>query len=363
MGRARSYRPTFPAGSRRLAAVPVVACLALGLVSCSNADAEGGAKITLTTTVPYSPTPEQAPPASPPERTRAQEAPEERWKENYQQVIADPSQFPVTAPARYEPDGTYSYALVEATSDSSPELLLRTNSAEFSPVTVFTTDQSSSELVQSEDVLLAGAASAGGSRTQVAASRAGDGLYQFDYLSTRPIGQTTLYGLDGTALTEIGSPTDFPWQEPLPDHLEIQWRDSTDPSGLDALPGSEPAPAEKPAQQADDGLHNFTGTVIEKSTSEVMSGRPSPNGEPASNRYLILALDQPMKITATKAGDSHSELVSEISPGERSGNEWASYLGTQVVVNALPEQVSFPSDTSLPLGMLRLGSYESVAQK
>lgn len=105
----------------------------------------------------------------------------------------------------------------------------------------------------------------------------------------------------------------------------------------------------------------LTGTVVDMTTSEIMDGRPSPNGEPESNGYIVLQLNGPQQVTAQKSGASGqlgTETVSQISLATPSGSlspiNWSKYVGQHVTVTTSVSGMWFPSDTGLPLGMVRL---------
>lgn len=338
----------------RLIAIPVFPGLILGLAGCSSdTPTEAASPITI----------EAA--AAPAEV----DSPTTALADAYQQILVDPGAHPISSAAQYSPTGTYSYAIAEATSDSSPELLLRVDSREFSPVLVFTANHTPGDLIRSTDVLIEGAAGAGGSRARLVASQSGTGIYQIDHHSLRPTGQSTLYSLQGTSLQKSSTPVEFTLETPLPDHQEITWYDSTDMEAITSLrAGTSPsAAAPSPAEPVTDtSTHQFSGTVTEQSTSEVMKGSPTPNGEPETNRYLVLVLDQPMEVTAqTSAMDTRTRTISEISLGAHTaaatGNAWSGHIGQHVTVGADPHQLRYPTDTALPLGMLRLETYNTLS--
>lgn len=138
--------------------------------------------------------------------------------------------------------------------------------------------------------------------------------------------------------------------------------------GTDPTPGSAPtpdrgsAPADTGGTGTASGQITLTGTVVDMTTSEIMDGRPSPNGEPESNGYIVLQLDGPQQVTAQKsgaAGQPGTETVSQISLATPTGGSlspinWTGYVGQHVTVTTSVSGMWFPSDTGLPLGMVRL---------
>lgn len=94
---------------------------------------------------------------------------------------------------------------------------------------------------------------------------------------------------------------------------------------------------------------------------ELMEGGRTPNGEPTSDIYVVLQLDSPTPVSAQQSGSpgqTRDETVSEISLatpyGSLSSINWDNYIGEQVTVDATADGLMFPSDTGLPLGMVRL---------
>lgn len=293
-----------------------------------------------------------------PQPARAAANPAPDVTDVYRGVLQNPPTHPEDRLSRFHPTGTWSYALVEATGDDRPDLLLKVDGREFSRIHLYTTGDNG-ELVRSAGYLIDGAADAGGSRARVVASRSGAGVYQVDHMSMQREGTSTLYRLEGTSLVETGEPTVFEALGALgalPDHEAITWTPTTDESALTKAPA--PTPAEDQVGPAA-GTVRFTGVVAEKSTREVLRGSPVPNGEPESNRYYLLILDEPMTVTAHKALGRNTETVSEIRIGEKSSYyddsaTWGPLVGTRITIDATDDQMGFPSDTSLPLGMLRV---------
>lgn len=346
--------------------LPITCSLSLVLVGCSST-----AESTTTEVASSTETSSQISPTTPVSTTEAAlpEDPSANAVEEYAQILANPSIYPVSEAAQYVPNGTYSYALVEATSDSVPELLLRVDSKEFAPILVFSFDENTQSAVQAGGVLIDGAASAGGSRVKVRASNSGAGIHQLDWYSIQPVGESTLYGIQGNSLTQIADPEDFMVGELLPDHHEITWIDSNDTSGLSTVQGggssiqpTQPAATQAPVTNA----HHFSGVVQILTGAEVMRGQPTPNGEPETDQFLVLVLDSPIDITAPNAiGDPQNRTISQVSLGryfpDDSTNEWLNYLDTHIEVTAGLDQVWFPTDTAMPLGMLRLKDYKSIS--
>ena len=104
-------------------------------------------------------------------------------------------------------------------------------------------------------------------------------------------------------------------------------------------------------------MQGYSGYVRAKSTTEVMKGRQTPNGESLSNIYYVLELDSPMELPGHKGGvGAFSEIRPEFKLGEKSkyadsSAQFAELVDKKVTVYVGEQGFSYPSDTSLPLGM------------
>lgn len=131
--------------------------------------------------------------------------------------------------------------------------------------------------------------------------------------------------------------------------------------GSDSAGGADDDHRDAPAALAP-GEIEFIGTVEKQSTSEVLNGNPVPNpgSQLESDRYYVLVLDEPVEVTLNKAGDQNYSQVNEIvSLGEVTkyaddSARWDPYVGKRVRLIATKADLSYPSDTSLPLGALGL---------
>lgn len=307
------------------------------------------------------------------------------WKQEYAWVLDHPSDYPVNSAARYDPVGTYHYALVEMTGDTTPELLLMVDSKEFSPIIVFTIG-SDGKAVASTDVLIAGASGAGGSRARVEASADGQGLYQVDSHSVQPDAYAKLYKLSGHSIKAVTDSMKFQNADLQPGHHYVTWAPASDRSALNAgkltydeatrfgdyIPfpyKADPKPEPAPSPEADirsepvvvdeHGNAVFTGVVEAWSTEKAAQGRQTPNGEDPRNIYYVLVFDSPVSVAAGKAGST----VTQESPFARLGfvhhsssgvldesKGWEEYVGKRVKVWSPLHHYGYSSDASLPFG-------------
>ena len=361
--------------SRRL--LPLVAAFSLLLAGCDFAPGEDAPRTTITTTITTSAQPEDTTSEEPSEDEAS--SVEAAALNAYREVIANPEDYPVNPAAQYEPRGGYQYSLVEATSDNTPELLVRVNGMEYSPVLVFSYDSGSETAVQTDDVLIDGAAGAGGGRSRVWASKAGEGLYQVDYHSLRTEAYSSLFHIAGSSLKNVENQVKFNIKTPADDHQPIVWYDTTEPEGFNivqgaggAAPGVEEitpygtANTETEAEVATaDGTYRFSGEVVIMTNADLPE---SPaNGEPLDQEHIILTLDSPQEVTAQTPANSHrTATMTQVvlhpynsdKPIEHS--KWMPYVGQHITITSTPEQMSYPSDTTMPLGMLRVRDAVSI---
>lgn len=210
--------------------------------------------------------------ADPKEQKKAQHA---ALAKTYGEVLDDPTKYPYKPVEGFEPDGDYSYALVEATGDDFPELLLKHNrKGSWEIVTVFS-QAPGQELTASRESLAYGAASAGGGRYDVLASATGDRLYYASWQSVSPTASMQGYVIkDGDLVKDGPENTAMALSKYDNEHLQVTWLPSTDRSLLDKLRDGKwekPAPdksasagtAKTHAQCGDiDDLSVFTGTEV-----------------------------------------------------------------------------------------------------
>lgn len=299
----------------------------------------------------------------------------EGWEEKYLSVLDNPETFFVDSAARYEPKGTYSYAVLEATGDNSPELLLRVESQEFNPILVFTIDDTNGDLIQVGGVLMDGAAGAGGQRLHVRGSRAGSGLYQIGHHSISEDAHSTLYGISGGVLSSIGVPVHFMLANPPSDQHGIEWINTKDSSGIRNVQregnasvwGQSDIKSHDPEEDSSGGDTEgieLSGVVKEFTAEELMKGVETPNGEPENERHIVLVLDQPTEVTAKMAapepGTATIPELSLTSEVDEDYYEWTNLIDKRISITVTTENLWFPSDSSLPMGMTRLYKYESL---
>jgi len=290
------------------------------------------------------------------------------WQDEYEWVLAHPGDYPVNSAAQYTPDGTYEYALVEATGGGTPELLLAVGGSDASPVIVFTVGKDG-KAHASQDVLMMGAPNNGPGRLAVFASSAGSGVYQIGGSAGSREWDSELFTLESTSLRG-GVRETFPRDSHLPDHQLIEWIPVSDTRPLHDgtltvlnVSGARAGASETPAGA---GQVEFVGNVVRKTGEELMAprGLGMPNGQDPQSEYFLLWLDQPMSVTGKKDISTETKQIEYVTLGSReywpSGPrethaEWEQYVGKRMRFVKDKDDVYFPSDTTMPLGSTWMG--------
>lgn len=122
--------------------------------------------------------------------------------------------------------------------------------------------------------------------------------------------------------------------------------------------------SKKPAVVIEDGILKMTGKVVKKKGRETLGSQPE-SGFPESELngdYWILEFDAPGEITGNKAGYKETRVVdsgflaSHYSAHEESREKAEPWVGKHVTVSIAANNVSWPSDPSLPIGLPRVGT-------
>lgn len=122
--------------------------------------------------------------------------------------------------------------------------------------------------------------------------------------------------------------------------------------------------SKKPAVVVEDGILKMTGKVVKKKGRETLGSQPE-SGFPESELngdYWILEFDAPGEITGNKAGYKETRVVdsgflaSHYSAHEESREKAEPWVGKHVTVSIAANNVSWPSDPSLPIGLPRVGT-------
>lgn len=166
----------------------------------------------------------------------AEKSPYEEVADTYEKVLDNPTAYKFNHTDPYMPSGSYRYALADVTGDGLPELLLQPEVTEyFAPVTVFS-KPAGEKLFNTREVLISGAASAGGGRAYINVSGSGNGLYQISGLSTQPMYEVRHFVVQGKKLVP-GKPATERHIDEIEDseHVFPDWHPSSDRGPLEEL--------------------------------------------------------------------------------------------------------------------------------
>lgn len=311
----------------------------------------------------------------------AEKTVEQKAAELYRGVLADPMAYFGHLEEQGMAEGvSFEYALVEATGDKVPELVVRASGAPdlwngMAEVMPFTVSDDGSELVVPSVWLNEGVAGSGGFRGSVSASACGDGLLVSEMSSGSGEGTVRRYTWDDPARpqrivcdTQVGSDSTvvqlveselapIEWEGYVPGETDLDELED-----LAALEAGAWVPAQglierDPADAARElGLIVLTGTVHELDDQGIADLQGVENPNPGSSSFgmsAVLQLDGPTTVTARNGdgmGSSEGEAKFVALDREASELDWGGYQGRHVTVAIDPTLMWWPSDTSLPLG-------------
>ena len=347
--------------------------------------------------------------------------PQDSARSVYEEVIAHPGDIEFNYPnedaglsngTKSTPSG-FQYVLVEATGDDIPELLVRRGTLETNPVAVFSTENDGKDLITVKDVLVDGAASAGGYRASVMAAESGVGLIQVEGQSLSRSHDATEFTIDGTKLVAGPKASFDPSSSGPAGAKAIEWTDTGDTSALDTIsaagagtdsadngaeaevadgpnptppagviPGGKDAGSDsdtaadadasaagdlekctyrKDRQRVDgnptDVPSTVTGTVRKAKARELAGDDPNIVSEGyGSTEVWMLVLDSPVTLSGEKSGSPGKVLVraNQECIGLNKGDAWDGYEGTKVTLPVDGAGGYWQSDVSVPMGSLRM---------
>lgn len=330
----------------------------------------------------------------------------------YKKVLASPEKF-----ARYskstamlpESKRAYHYTMADVDGDGIPELLLRKTFWDLSPVVVVRIDDQG-KLHPSKSYILDGYSSDGNQKFHAAPASDGNGLYEYVSANKGLDWDRNQYRLDGDGkLVNVG--TEYVGSSIVDsESAHPDWVNVSDSSALETAierievpsgskgssetsAGTKPGTnsnkpqksANKPEKSASKPKPKInrkkfgSNTVVMEGTVRIMSnaqllngpmkslkGRLPSEADKMTDRYPILVLDKPTKLTGYQADpEPRTETVKYVSLGYSSPqwanlNVWQRYDGKRVVVVANQEDFGWPSDASMPLGWLRFAGHETA---
>lgn len=278
--------------------------------------------------------------------------------ETFADILDEPDRYSFSSPgADREFTGEYMYGLADITGDGIPELLLESVTVHnLNPVRVFSTDADGT-VVSPDDVLIDGAASAGGSRTALSTSLSGDRIYQEQWRSIAPEVEVEAFTLQGERLLPTGEAWTYDQRSPSEELVRIKFHTISDRGPLDHLAGSgESAPTE--AAPAGDGAVAGTVQVLSAPELAELQGLDrTPNSEDSTYRYAVFVFDAPTAFSAQASGAT-GEIQEREASLVRLGAQ-TPYGTTGLGFDLAGQRLNlafeatdcwFPSDASLPVG-------------
>lgn len=331
----------------------------------------------------------------------------------YKKVLASPEKFARNSKSTAmlpESKRAYHYAMADVDSDGVPELLLRKTFWDLSPVVVVRIDDQGN-LHPSKSYILDGYSSDGNQKFHAAPASDGNGLYEYVSANKGLEWDRNQYRLDGDdKLVNVG--TEYVGSSIFDsESIHPDWANVSDSSALETAierietssgstgssetsAGSKPGTssgksqksANKPEKRASEPKPKINrkkfgaNTVVMEGTVRIMSNRELIDGphkkdlngwvpveaDQLSDRYPILVLDKPTKLTGNLAEPgTKSETVQHVSLGYSSPenanlNVWKRYNGKRVTIVANQDDLWWPSDVSMPIGWLRFAGHETA---
>lgn len=304
------------------------------------------------------------------------------------------------------------YSIADLDGNDYPELLVQAPTSRLNEYTAFvaivTYDESTGQLIDIPTSIQQGAASAGGFRGSVdlfADSR--PGLFISQFSSGSGMGtQTQLTLEDGQAIqqplgdisisTGVENPsglakTEIDWKEFSDQSLleplanlriayeipgQIDQPESTDSSIASATPSSSASPSsfassadtaelqEAVDREQANGNNAAIGTIEIMSYWDVLEHKgisePNPGSGEQNDSYVMLVLDHEQDFRGMVVGPDRystrsSDLVYLGTPAERATLIPAN--GSQVAISFSPDDAGWPSDTSMPIGVIRVNDF------
>lgn len=299
---------------------------------------------------------------------------EEEASAAYKDVLKDPEAIVFRSePEFYDEMNGYSYALVSMDPETLPILVVRKTLDYMEHLAFFAYDPEKEGLVEFEEPLAAGMASAGGFSAGLYASKYGKGLiYNEFHRTTGDITNQRLSFQDGAfklELLEEYSITDTDFDSiAVKERAEVNWFELDDLSHLDMLAQGEliltdmispyvaevESEEEIPEESPQEDLYAGTFMILTDEELCQVQGisNPNPWNPPANNAVFVL--DQVTTITGDRA-DGESGAVHDariFALGNDSYEDyvspWVQYDGKHHKIRV--ESFSLPSDSSLPLG-------------
>ncbi|GAB3087022.1 hypothetical protein [Corynebacterium aquatimens] len=120
--------------------------------------------------------------------------------------------------------------------------------------------------------------------------------------------------------------------------------------------------------EVETGEYEFAGTVRLRTVGELLQGAQAPNGEPLSDTRYVLEFDHPVEVTAFRANKSHTQsndLAALYVPDEPDDGAatFNKFLNKRVSIYVPKDGFVYPADTSIPMGAIRINSYNEIVER
>lgn len=358
------YRGLCVALSAGLLGVGLAGC---GVRNTATGSAEGSAASTAAAS---------ASDAATTEAKSAEETEQQKVSKAYQQVLDNLATYMAFDDAP-KSGLSYEYALVNITPDGAPALLVKASGADdwggMERVRIFAYEPTAEDSIQAyAQHITVGAAGAGGARIALSATNNAHGLLYSQISSGTGTGSMQLITPEGTDLkTTFFSAVDMSQSNGNPFSAalatDIPWAQTTDATQLDSYaqgtwnsPGTatgfEPETIAKSA-----GYTLMSGRIHVVDALGVLSlqGEQDPNPEATktdNQRYVLLDFGSPQNINAhSGAGPGMTDRITQFALlGYDTDGSWDALDEQNVTIAFVADGAFWPSDTSLPLGGLRM---------
>ncbi|QTH59249.1 hypothetical protein J5O04_10635 [Corynebacterium hindlerae] len=270
----------------------------------------------------------------------------------YTTVLNNPGAYEFNKTDRFEPTGTYSYAIAEVTGDDQPDLLLKADARDYwAPVTVFSKPKDG-ELFNTREVLIWGAGSAGGGRANIATSPLGNGLFQITGQSIQREWEAELFVVKDHQLVPGNGKATVPATNLYSGgYREVEWTPSSDLGPLHQLGTSKPAAPKGEAtapivstcgMSADTAVFTGTDATSCEFARAVATAAAGKTGSfevtatsPVTNQNYTMNCSGTDAETVCTGGNNASVVLRPAGPVELNSVYEQSFEGTVVLKRAL----------------------------
>lgn len=331
---------------------PAVLALCLGLTACSNSSDESGASSessssVVTSTVTVEETTSESP--------TSEVSDVEILAETYGKILDNPFPYLDENNMGLRPDGTYSYALHDATGDGLPELFFRANGDDMYGQVRIASSEDGKNARLTENYHLDGQSPASGAVHKFFAAENGDGFYVTNIISVVSGINTSLYRLEGNTTVKVG---ESGYQETVDktNLKDMMWVPVEDRGWLDGLANGAFGAS------ADDVAPNeakLSGVVKAKTAHDIAPDLAGMTGDDPNEVYYVLELDKPTTITYKQGCCSYpTEEVTQVFPIIRGTGRTqvfgAGDVDKRVKITAPFSDFWLPGDPGMPTYVPRL---------